>query len=76
MTTSIQTELVPLRKDHLRYQISEALELGASDKLNCLKAQWVHRFGIESLKEAEQKVEILIKNTESEDLQEYHLEEE
>ncbi len=29
-----------------------------------------------ALKEAEQKVEILIKNTDSEDLQEFHLEEE
>ena len=54
MTSSIQSEFIPLRKDHLRYQISEALELGDNEKLNTLRAQWVHRFGIKSLNEFEQ----------------------
>ncbi len=55
MTSSIQIEFIPLRKDQLRSKISEALENGANEKLSCLRAQWVHRYGIETLKEFQQE---------------------
>ncbi|AAP99493.1 MULTISPECIES: hypothetical protein [Prochlorococcus] len=52
-------EISPRRKDQLRSQIQEAVELDANDHLHCLKAQWVHRYGIETLQEIELKEKIL-----------------
>ena len=49
------TDFISLRKDQLRYQMSKAIELDNQEQLFCLRSQWVHRHGIETLHEAEEK---------------------
>ncbi|KGG16509.1 MULTISPECIES: hypothetical protein [unclassified Prochlorococcus] len=51
-------ELLSFRKKQLRKQISEAKELGEQDKFFGLRAQWVHRYGIETLEEPEHLIKI------------------
>ncbi len=49
----MSSDFISLRKDQLRFQISEALEVGDQDQLIWLRSQWVHRHGIDTLQEAE-----------------------
>ncbi len=49
----MSSDFISLRKDQLRFQISEALEVGDQDQLIWLRSQWVHRYGIDTLQEAE-----------------------
>ncbi len=53
------SNLISLRKDQLRYQISQAIEVGEKDQLSWLRSQWVHRYGIDTLQEAEKQEEVI-----------------
>ncbi len=62
----MSTDFISLRKDHLSYQISKAIEFDEKEQLFALRTQWVHRFGIETLQDIESKEEVLSFPVESE----------
>ncbi|WP_269622480.1 hypothetical protein [Prochlorococcus marinus] len=45
-------ECILFRKDHLRKKICNAIKIDSQDQVSCLKAQWVHRFGYDTLDES------------------------
>ncbi|ABX08380.1 hypothetical protein [Prochlorococcus marinus] len=53
MTSTKQTEFISFRKASLQNQITEAMALNDDKQLCALKAQWVHRYGLETLLEPE-----------------------
>ncbi len=46
------TELISLRKKQLQKEMNEAIDLGEQDYVLFLESQWVHRYGIETLKDS------------------------
>ncbi len=59
----MQKEFVSQRKKDLRGQIYQAKQSGAKDYVLHLKAQWVHRYGIETLADSEQQGECIANST-------------
>ena len=54
----MSSDFISLRKEQLRSRISEAREFGDQNQLLCLRSQWVHRHGIETLSETEQEEQV------------------
>ena len=50
----MSSDFISLRKEQLRSQIYEAKEVGDQGQLLWLRSQWVHRYGINTLKEGDQ----------------------